>query len=111
MKTLHWALSSGDGVKEGRSGGSMVFPYIEFSGWTGLDTVHAFIRRVKEHLSDDDLKKMINGLIPAAAVDFLHRKLTGRSRPIVTAIEEIIWKRDPKKWKAIILDTLVLLTT
>ena len=64
MKTLHWALSSGDGVKEGRSGGSTVFPYIEFPGWTGPDSVKTFIGRVKEHLLHDDSKKMIDSLIP-----------------------------------------------
>ncbi|KAK3838833.1 MAG: hypothetical protein J3R72DRAFT_512002 [Linnemannia gamsii] len=111
MRTLHWALSSGDGVKEGRSGGSTAFPYIEFPGWAGPDSVHAFISRVKEHLPDDDSKKLVDDFIPPTAVDFLHKKLTGRFRPIVTAIEEILWKCKAREWRAIILDTLVLLTS
>ncbi|KAF9401336.1 hypothetical protein BGZ94_005241, partial [Podila epigama] len=112
MKTLHWALSSGNSVKEGRSGARpKAFPYIEFPGWAGPDSVHAFISRVKKNLPDDDSKKMIDELIPPAAVDFLHQKLTGRFRPIVTAIEDIIWKRKPEEWRAIVLDTLGLLTS
>ncbi|KAF9346582.1 hypothetical protein BGX26_001886 [Mortierella sp. AD094] len=40
MKTLHWALSSGDGVKVY---GSRNFPYIEFPGWRGPDSVQALL--------------------------------------------------------------------
>lgn len=71
MKTLHWALGSGDGVKEGRSGGSLDFPYIEFPGWTDPGSVRAFINRVNEKL-DDDSRRLIGDLFPSPAVEFLH---------------------------------------
>ncbi|KAG0287865.1 hypothetical protein BGZ98_004454, partial [Dissophora globulifera] len=31
IRTLHWAMSSGDGIKEY---GSNIFPYVEFPGWS-----------------------------------------------------------------------------
>lgn len=83
MKTLHWAMSSGDGVKEY---GSNNFPYIEFPGWAGPESVQAFIDRMKEHLLDDDSRKMVDNLIPADAVNMLHKRLTGRFRPVTTAV-------------------------
>ena len=81
IKTLHWALSSGDGVKEF---GSSTFPYIEFPGWTDPNSVQAFIDRMKEHLQDDESKRVVDELIPRAAVNMLHKRLTGRLRPITT---------------------------
>jgi len=83
MKTLHWALSSGDGVKVY---GSNTFPYIEFPGWTGPDSVQAFINRRTDHLQDDDSKTVVDSLIPPAAVSMLHKRLAARFRPITTAV-------------------------
>ncbi|KAF9275530.1 hypothetical protein BGZ88_002278, partial [Linnemannia elongata] len=108
MKTLHWAMSSDDGVKEY---GSSTFPYIEFPGWTGPDSVQSHINRIKEQLPDDESKRMIDALIPLAAVNMLHKRLTGRFRPIVTAIEGIIKTGEPKKWEAVINITETMLTS
>ncbi|KAI1290548.1 hypothetical protein EDD11_009178, partial [Mortierella claussenii] len=104
MRTLHWAMSSGDGVKEE---GSNKFPYIEFRGWTGRDSVQSYIDRVKEQLPDSELKREIDTLLPPAAVDMLHTRLTGRFRPIVT--EGIIRTGDPTKWETVINNTETML--
>ncbi|KAF9271311.1 hypothetical protein BGZ74_006202, partial [Mortierella antarctica] len=108
IRTLHWALSSGDGVKEY---GSSIFPYIEFPGWTGPDSVQSHIDRMKEYLPDDESKRMVDALIPPAAVDMLHKRLTGRFRPIVTAIEGIIKTEKPNEWETAINNTEIMITS
>ncbi|KAG0279172.1 hypothetical protein BGZ97_009614 [Linnemannia gamsii] len=56
MRMLHWAQSSGDSVKEY---GSKAFPYIEFPEWTGVDSVKAYVDRLKEQLPDNGSKEGI----------------------------------------------------
>ncbi|KAF9280639.1 hypothetical protein BGZ74_002557, partial [Mortierella antarctica] len=82
IRTLHWALSSGEGVKEAQS---EMFPYFEFPGWTGRDSIQSYIERVMDHLPDKESKNMIGSLLPPAATAMLHERLTGRFRPVVTA--------------------------
>ncbi|KAG9062249.1 hypothetical protein KI688_006581 [Linnemannia hyalina] len=80
IRTLRWALSSGGGIKEY---GSNTFPtYIEFPGWTGAESVLLYIDRLKDQLPDDESKTLVDALIPPAAVEMLHKRLTGRFRPI-----------------------------
>ncbi|KAF9348111.1 hypothetical protein BGX34_002668, partial [Mortierella sp. NVP85] len=55
IRTLHWAMSSGDGVKEY---GSNTFPYIEFPGWTCASSVQSYIDRLKKQLLDDESKRL-----------------------------------------------------
>ncbi|KAF9176745.1 hypothetical protein BGZ49_005996, partial [Haplosporangium sp. Z 27] len=50
-------------------------------------------------------------LLPPDAVNMLYKRLTGRFRPIVTAIEGIIRTGDPKEWERIIDDTESMLTS
>ncbi|KAG0338494.1 hypothetical protein BG005_003700, partial [Podila minutissima] len=107
IRTLHWAMSSGDGIKEY---GSSTFPYVEFPGWTGPDSVQSYVDRMKEQLSDDGSKRLVDALIPTAAVDMLHKRLTGRFRPIVTAIEGIIKTGEPREWETVINNTEVMIT-
>ncbi|KAG0314652.1 hypothetical protein BG000_005475, partial [Podila horticola] len=107
IRTLHWAMSSGDGIKEY---GSSIFPYVEFPGWTGPASVQSYIDRMKDRLSDDGSKRLVDALIPTAAVDMLHKKLTGRFRPIVTAIEGIIKIGKPNEWEATIDNTESMIT-
>ncbi|KAI8355366.1 hypothetical protein B0O80DRAFT_449081 [Mortierella sp. GBAus27b] len=107
IRTLHWAMSSGDGIKEY---GLNIFPYVEFPGWSSPASVKSYIDRMKEHLSDDESQRMVDALIPAAAVDMLHRRLTGRFRPIVTAIEGIIKTGRPSEWETTINNTEIMIT-
>lgn len=82
MRTLHWALGSGDSVKEYVSS---TFPYIEFPGWRDPDSVQAFIDRMKERLQDDGSKDG-GRPNPSCCGQLLHKRLTRRFRPITTAI-------------------------
>jgi len=100
-------MSSGDGIKEY---GSSTFPYVEFPGWTGPDSVQSYVDRIKDQLSDDGSKRLVDALIPTAAVDMLHKRLTGRFRPIVTAIEGIIKTGEPRDWENVINNTEVMIT-
>ena len=84
---------------------------IEFPGWTSPDSVQSHIDRMKECLPDDDSKTMVDALIPSAAVDMLHKRLTGRFRPIVTAIEGIIKTGKPNEWETAINNTEIMITS
>ncbi|KAF9383204.1 hypothetical protein BGX21_001624 [Mortierella sp. AD011] len=108
IRTLHWAICSGDGVKEE---GSPTFPYIEFPGWDGEASVWSFIDHVKGQLPDEESRRVIDTLLPPEAVKMLHERLTGRYRPIVTAIEGIIRAGDPTNWESIIDNTEAMLTS
>ncbi|KAF9145341.1 hypothetical protein BGX30_009351 [Mortierella sp. GBA39] len=72
IRTLHWAMSSGDGIKEY---GSYAFAYIECPGWTCAESVLSYINRLNDQLSDDESKT---------------QRLIGRFVPTVTAIEGIL---------------------
>ncbi|KAG0247082.1 hypothetical protein BG011_002071, partial [Mortierella polycephala] len=108
IRTLHWALSSGEGVKEPRS---EMFPYFEFPGWTGRDSIQSYIERVMDQLPDKESKNMLGSLFPPAAIAMLHERLTGRFRPVVTAIEGIILRGDPTEWKSEIKYTEAMITS
>ncbi|KAF9140663.1 hypothetical protein BGX20_007474, partial [Mortierella sp. AD010] len=73
IRTLHWCLSSGDGVKEE---GSLSYPYLEFQGWQSVSSVQAFINRIKDQLPDDASKQAIDTLLPPEAVNMLYKRLT-----------------------------------
>ncbi|KAG0272672.1 hypothetical protein BGZ95_011551 [Linnemannia exigua] len=103
IQTLHWAMSSGDGIKEY---GSSTFPYIEFPGCAG--SVQAYVDRLKEQLPEDESKAIVDTLVPSAAVEMLHKRLTGRFRPIVTAIEGIL---ETGRWDTAIDRTETMITS
>ncbi|KAF9981364.1 hypothetical protein BGZ75_007369 [Mortierella antarctica] len=84
---------------------------IEFPGWRDPDSIQSFIDRVKERLQDDDSRTMMDVLIPPAAVNMLHKRLTGRFRPITTAIEGIIQTGVPDTWENVIDTTEIMLTS
>ncbi|ORZ08266.1 hypothetical protein BCR41DRAFT_399329 [Lobosporangium transversale] len=52
-----------------------------------------------DQLQDEESKKSIDILLPSEAVDMLYQRLTGRFRPVVLAIEEIIRAGQPNKWE------------
>ncbi|KAI8605437.1 hypothetical protein EDD21DRAFT_140932 [Dissophora ornata] len=72
IRTLHWALSSGYGVKEYNP--TIIPSFIEFPGWTSPDSVQSYVDQIKDQLSDDGSKSMVDALIPPAAVDMLYKK-------------------------------------
>ncbi|KAF9141680.1 hypothetical protein BGX20_007368, partial [Mortierella sp. AD010] len=81
IRTLHWALSSGDGVKEE---GSLSYPHLDFTGWSNVASIHSYVKRIKNQLLDEESKQKIDVLLPPEAIDMLHKRLTGRFRPVVT---------------------------
>ncbi|KAG0325768.1 hypothetical protein BG004_003121 [Podila humilis] len=108
IRTLHWAMSSGDGVKEY---GSSIFPYVEFPGWISPASVQPYIDRIKSQLQDDSSKRMVDALIPPAAVNMLHKRISGRFRPITTAIEGIIKTGVTDTWENAIDTTEMIITS
>lgn len=59
--------------KEARS---ETFPYFEFPGWSSRDSIQSYVERVKDHMQDYESKSSVDTLIPPAAVDMLHKRLT-----------------------------------
>ncbi|KAG0325099.1 hypothetical protein BGZ99_001065 [Dissophora globulifera] len=106
IRTLGWVHISG-----GYAYDEADFQFIEFPGWTDRDSIQSYIDRVKEHLSDNNSKNVVDALIPPEAVDMLHRKLTGRFRPIITAIERIFSAGHATKWENEINTTEALITS
>ncbi|KAF9123791.1 hypothetical protein BGX30_001265 [Mortierella sp. GBA39] len=80
LLSLSIGRCSGDGIKEYCSN---TFPYIEFPGWTGADSVQAYVDRLKERLPDDEIG------------------------PIITAIEGIL---EIGKWDTVIDKTETMIT-
>ncbi|KAF9578526.1 hypothetical protein BGW38_005623, partial [Lunasporangiospora selenospora] len=105
IRTLHWAMGSGDGIKEY---GSNTFPYLEFPGWTSADSVQAYIDRLKEQLLDEGSKRRVDTLIPPEAVKMLHTRMRGRFRPIVTGIEGIL---ETGEWETAINNTEAMISS
>lgn len=54
------------------------------------ESIQSYVNRLKDQLPDDESKARVDTLIPPTAVKMLHKRLTGRFRPIVTAIEAIL---------------------
>lgn len=50
------------------------------------DSIQSYVESVKDNLPDNESKTIIDTLIPPAVVDMLHERLTGRFRPVVTAM-------------------------
>jgi hypothetical protein len=88
-----------------------MFPYFEFPGWVSRHSVQSYVDRIKEQLPDKDSKQKLGALIPPAAIDMLYKRLGGRFRPIVTAVEGIIRAGDPKEWETVINDTETMITS
>ncbi|KAI8057141.1 hypothetical protein BDF22DRAFT_227367 [Syncephalis plumigaleata] len=107
VKPLDLVRGSGDDVKGGVP--TKDFKYIEFPGWDDVNSVQAYVNRIKNALSNKKLKRKVDGLIPQEAVEELHERLTGRFRPIVTAIE-IILKED-EEWDSAIDEVEGILTS
>ncbi|KAF9901336.1 hypothetical protein EC991_006263 [Linnemannia zychae] len=64
---------------------------IEFPGWVDVNSVQAYVDRLKEQLPDNESKTQVNTLIPSAAADTLHKQLAGRFRHIEGILENGKW--------------------
>ncbi|KAF9549958.1 hypothetical protein EC957_002018 [Mortierella hygrophila] len=81
IRTIHWAMSSGDGIKEY---GSNAFPYIECSGRTCAESALSYIDRLNDQLSDDESKTQANTHIPLSYSGYVaqaaHRQIRAYRR-------------------------------
>ncbi|KAF9110171.1 hypothetical protein BGX30_008083, partial [Mortierella sp. GBA39] len=96
--TLDSARSAGSFVK---SPGSDLdaFEYMEFPGWTGRESIEAYIAGLRNLLPTEDAKLALDRLLQPEAIEMMTERLVGRFRPVVTAIERIIGDGSPDGWQ------------
>ncbi|KAH7028688.1 hypothetical protein BKA57DRAFT_511480 [Linnemannia elongata] len=100
INTLFWVQSSGSDLKDS----SKTFEYLEFPGWTDMDSIKTYVSRVQMCLQGDKSKQALNEHLPQSAIDLLFEKFAGRFRPAIVAVERIVERNDPAAWKAVIED-------
>ncbi|KAF9096993.1 hypothetical protein BGX23_010036 [Mortierella sp. AD031] len=90
INILFWVQSSGSGLKDS----STNFEYVEFLGWTDLESIKAYVSRAD-----------LNERLPQDALAMLFEKFMGRFRPAIVAIEKIVEHSENVTWRALIEDT------
>ncbi|KAG0048432.1 hypothetical protein BGZ89_004598 [Linnemannia elongata] len=98
INTLFWVQSSGSGMKDS----STDFEYMEFPGFTDLESIKAYVSRVRRCLLDDESRWVFDEHLPQDALDTLLDKLGGRFRPAILALERIIEQNDLSAWMSAI---------
>ncbi|KAF9398629.1 hypothetical protein BGZ94_005950, partial [Podila epigama] len=78
---------------------------IEFPGWTGIDSIKAYVSRTRGCLLNDESKRAFDERFPQSSLDMLFDKFVGRYRPAIVAIEKIVEHAEHGAWKALIEDT------
>ncbi|KAI8595060.1 hypothetical protein EDD21DRAFT_425759 [Dissophora ornata] len=101
INTLYWVQSSGSGLKDSSS----TFDYMEFAGWTGQESIKAYISRLRRCLPDDDSRRALDERFLQEAIDMLLERLAGRFRPALVAVEKIIEGNGQRAWQVAIEDT------
>ncbi|KAF8926728.1 hypothetical protein BGZ47_002569 [Haplosporangium gracile] len=101
INTLFWVQSSGSGLKDS----STNLEYMEFPGWTDLDSIKAYVSRVRRCLFNDESRRDFDERLPQEALDMLFDKFLGRYRPAIVAVEKILEHSEHGSWKALIEDT------
>ncbi|KAF9143534.1 hypothetical protein BG015_000404 [Linnemannia schmuckeri] len=99
INTLFWVQSSGSEVKDS----STHFEYMEFPGFTDLESIKAYMSRVRRCLLDDESMRVFDERLPQDALHMLFGKFVGRYRPAI--VEKIIERNEQGVWKALIEDT------
>ncbi|KAK3836314.1 MAG: hypothetical protein J3R72DRAFT_493794 [Linnemannia gamsii] len=99
--TLGWAQSSGSFNKPTRSltGNLEGFEYMEFPSWTGRASIEAYVAELRGLLPTDGAKQALDSLLGPKAFEAISKRLIGRFRPAVTAIERIVASGEPGDWK------------
>ncbi|KAK3815348.1 MAG: hypothetical protein J3Q66DRAFT_344412, partial [Benniella sp.] len=104
--TLDWARSSGSINKSNRSlTGQNGFEYMEFPGWTGRESIEAYVAGLRCLLPTEGARQALDRLLPSEAIHAITERLVGRFRPAVTAIEKTIARSEPDGWKGALDDT------
>ncbi|KAK3812540.1 MAG: hypothetical protein J3R72DRAFT_498661 [Linnemannia gamsii] len=101
FNTLFWVQSSGSGLKDS----STNFEFLEFPGWTDLESIKEYVSRVRRCLLNDESRRVFDGRLPQDALDMLFDKFVGRFRPAIVAVEKIVEHSERSTWKALIEDT------
>ncbi|KAF9297268.1 hypothetical protein BGZ74_009949 [Mortierella antarctica] len=104
--TLDWARSSGSfnkstGSLSDRNG----FEYMEFPGWTGRESIEAYVAKLRWLLPSKGAEQALDRLLPTEAIQAITERFVGRFRPAVTTIEKIIARGEPDGWKDAVDDT------
>ncbi|KAG0268524.1 hypothetical protein BGZ96_006685, partial [Linnemannia gamsii] len=79
--------------------------YMEFPGFTDLQSIKAYMSRVRRCMLDDESRRVFDERIPQEALDMLFSKFVGRYRPAIVAVEKIMEHSEHGSWKALIEDT------
>ncbi|KAG0273529.1 hypothetical protein BGZ96_004803, partial [Linnemannia gamsii] len=83
----------------------MIKLYIEFPGWTGLESIKAYVSRVRRYLLHDESRWVFDERLPQDALDMLFDKFVGRFRPATVTNQKIVEDNEHGSWKAHIEDT------
>ncbi|KAF9536525.1 hypothetical protein EC957_010545 [Mortierella hygrophila] len=94
-------LLSGSELKDG----SKNFEFMEFPGFTDLQSIKAYMSRVRRCMLDDESRRVFDERIPQEALDMLFSKFVGRYRPAIVAVEKIMEHSEHGSWKALIEGT------
>lgn len=72
---------------------------MEFPGWTDQEAIKTYISWVRRYLLDDGSRQALDERFPQEAFDMLFKRLAGRFRPVVVAIEKIVEGNEQGAWQ------------
>jgi len=98
--TLDWARSSGSFSKAaGPLSSHNEFEFMEFPGWTGRESIEAYLASLRCMLPTASARESLDKLFPSEAIQAISERFVGRFRPAVSCIEFIIARNDPGSWE------------
>ncbi|KAK3835433.1 MAG: hypothetical protein JOS17DRAFT_846231 [Linnemannia elongata] len=72
---------------------------MEFPGWTGRESIEAYVAGLRDLLPTEDAKQGLDRLLRPEAFQEITERLVGRFHPAVAVIEKIIASGDPDAWE------------
>ncbi|KAG9060876.1 hypothetical protein KI688_007945 [Linnemannia hyalina] len=84
INTLFWVQGSGSGLKDS----STKLECFEFPGWIGLESIKAYVSRVRRCLLNDESRRVLDESLPQDALDMLFDKFVDRYRPAIVPVRE-----------------------
>ncbi|KAG0267567.1 hypothetical protein DFQ27_008612 [Actinomortierella ambigua] len=81
------------------------FEYIEFPGWTGRESIEAYVAGLQRLRPTKGARQALDRLLPAEAIQAITERLVGRLRPTVSCVEKTIARGEPGGWKDALDDT------
>ncbi|KAF8924627.1 hypothetical protein BGZ47_003799, partial [Haplosporangium gracile] len=101
INALFWVQSVGSGLKDS----STNIEYMKFPGRTDLESIKAYVSRVRRCLLDDESRRVFDERLPQDALAMLFDKFVGRYRPAIVAVEKIVEHSENGTWRTLIVDT------